>query len=70
MVFTLDALHWHKPGNQITEQQHYLMALKPNQPTLYRTLEQLYQTGTCLSEAQTVDTSQNRQGHRQGLAFP
>jgi hypothetical protein len=41
-----------------------LIALKANQLTLYRTLEQLHQSGTKLSQAQTLDTSHNRQVHR------
>lgn len=47
------------------QQQHYLIALKANQPTLYRTLEQLHQQGTCLSQAESVDLSHNRHVHRQ-----
>lgn len=47
------------------QQQHYLIALKANQLTLYRTLEQLHQAGNSLSTAQTVDASHNRQVHRQ-----
>lgn len=47
------------------QQQHYLIALKANQPTLYRTLEQLHHSGNCLSQAHRVDTSHNRHVHRQ-----
>jgi Transposase DDE domain len=51
---------------QIVEQhQHYLIALKANQPTLYQALEQLHRSGTPLSQAQTIDHDHNRQVHRQ-----
>jgi hypothetical protein len=54
-----------KTVEQITQQQqHYLIALKANQPTLYHTLTQLHQSGPCLTQTQTVDTSHNRQVHR------
>lgn len=54
-----------KTVDQISQQQqHYLIALKANQLTLYRTLVQLHQAAICLSEAQCVDTSHNRQVHR------
>ncbi len=54
-----------KTVEQITlQQQHYLIALKANQPTLYRTLEQLHQGQAYLSEAQSVDTSHNRHVYR------
>lgn len=46
------------------QQQHYLIALKANQPTLYRSLEQLHQQGVCLTQAECVDTSHNRHVHR------
>lgn len=48
----------------VQQQQHYLIALKANQLKLYRTLAQLHQTSACLSDAQTLDTSHNRQVHR------
>lgn len=47
------------------QQQHYLIALKANQPTLCRTLEQLHQSATCLSQTEHVDSSHNRHVHRQ-----
>ncbi len=46
------------------QQQHYLIALKANQQTLARTLKRLHQAGPALSEAETVETSQNRTVHR------
>lgn len=46
------------------QQQHYLIALKANQPTLYQTLEHLHHSGTALSQAQTVEHDHNRQVHR------
>lgn len=49
----------------VQQQQHYLIALKANQPTLYRTLEQLHRRGICFSQAESVDTSHNRHVHRQ-----
>jgi hypothetical protein len=55
-----------KTVEQIAAQkQHYLIALKANQPTLYRTLEQLHQPGICLSQAEHGDSSHNRHVHRQ-----
>ncbi|MBW4523098.1 MAG: ISAs1 family transposase [Scytolyngbya sp. HA4215-MV1] len=48
----------------VQQQQHYLIALKANQPTLYGTLQQLHQSEACLSQAQSVDHSHNRQVHR------
>lgn len=54
-----------KTLEQITQQQqHYLIALKANQLTLYLTLTRLHQSGTRLTQTQTVDTSHNRQMHR------
>ena len=41
------------------------MALKPNQPTLYQTLEHLRRSGTPLSQAQTLEHNHNRLVHRQ-----
>jgi hypothetical protein len=49
----------------VEQQQHYLIALKPNQPTLYQTLEHLRRCGTPLSRAQTIEHDHNRQVHRQ-----
>ena len=48
----------------VNQQQHYLIALKGNQPTLSQTLEQLHQSSACESEAQTLDRSHNREVHR------
>lgn len=48
----------------VQQQQQYLIALKANQPTLYRTLKQLHQSQACLSQAQSVDSSHQRQVHR------
>lgn len=49
----------------VEQQQHYLIALKANQPTLYQALEHLHQSGTPLSQAQTLEHDHNRQVHRQ-----
>lgn len=54
-----------KTVEQITQQQqHYLIALKANQLTLYRSLEQLHQVAHPLSQATTLDTTHARQVHR------
>lgn len=47
------------------QQQHYLIALKANQPTLDQTLKQLHQSRPCSSQAEDVDTTHNRHVHRQ-----
>jgi hypothetical protein len=49
----------------VHQQQHYLIALKANQPTLYKTVVHLQQTGTPLTQVQTFDSSHNRQVYRQ-----
>lgn len=54
----------------VEQQQHYLIALKANQPTLCRTLEQLQQTTACSSQIQRVDTSHNRHVHRRVSVYP
>ncbi len=54
----------------VKQQQHYLIALKANQPTLYRTLQQLHQSRACLSQAQSVDTTHNRHVYRQVWVYP
>jgi hypothetical protein len=41
-----------------------LIALKANQPTLYQALEHLHQSGTPLSQAQTIENDHSRQVHR------
>lgn len=38
----------------VDQQQHYLIALKANQPTLYQTLAALHQAGNPLTVAETV----------------
>lgn len=48
----------------VQQQQHYLIALKANQPTLYRHWQQVPERGDCLSQAEQVDTSHKRQVHR------
>ncbi len=55
-----------KTVEQIVEQhQHYLIALKANQPTLYETLAQLHRTSNPFTQAQTIEHDHNRQVHRQ-----
>ncbi|MBD2329005.1 ISAs1 family transposase [Alkalinema sp. FACHB-956] len=55
-----------KTVQHITEQQqHYLIGLKANQPTLYRTVQRLRKRGNCLSQAHQVDLTHNRQVQRQ-----
>jgi hypothetical protein len=49
----------------VQQQQHYLIALKSNQPTLYHTLKHLHHSQVCLSQASSFDTTHNRQVHRQ-----
>lgn len=41
-----------------------MIALKANQPTLSRTVQQLHQSATPLSQAETFDSSHARQVHR------
>ena len=54
-----------KTVEQIVEQQqHYLIALKANQPSLLEALEQLHQSASCESEAYTFDHSHKRGIHR------
>jgi predicted transposase YbfD/YdcC len=55
-----------KTVEQIVQQhQHYLIALKANQPTLYHALAQLHQRAAWLTQAEQVDHSHNRHVHRQ-----
>ncbi|GAB4461422.1 MAG: hypothetical protein OHK0037_10410 [Elainellaceae cyanobacterium] len=49
----------------VEQQQHYLIALKANQPSLHNALEHLHHGGTPLSQAQTIESEHNRQVHRQ-----
>lgn len=59
-----------KTVEQIVEQQqHYLIALKANQPTLYETLEHLHRYRRPLSQAHTIDHRHNRQVHRQAWVY-
>jgi predicted transposase YbfD/YdcC len=51
------------------QQQHYLIALKANQPTLEQTLKQLHATTTALSQAEVVDATHQRQVHRQAWVY-
>lgn len=49
----------------VAQQQHYLIALKPNQPTLYQTVTQLHGSEDArLSQAEHLDTSHQRHVHR------
>lgn len=55
-----------KTVEQIVEQQqHYLIALKANQPTLYQTLEQLHRLTAPLSQSQTIEDVHARHVQRQ-----
>jgi hypothetical protein len=58
-VFTLDALHCQKQTVQaITEGGNdYLIAVKKNQPTLYKSLKNISETTTPISQDVTEDTS-------------
>lgn len=49
----------------VEQQQHYLIAVKANQPTLCQALEHLRRCGTPLSHAQTAEHDHNRHVHRQ-----
>lgn len=48
----------------VQQQQHDLIALKANQPTLHQTLASLHQAENPLTVAETVDASHNRTVHR------
>ncbi|UZQ53939.1 hypothetical protein OOK60_15820 [Trichothermofontia sichuanensis B231] len=56
-------------AQMVEQQQHYLLALKPKQPTLYRSLQQMPEQGDGLSQAEPVDTSYQRQVHRQVTVY-
>jgi hypothetical protein len=68
----MDALHCQKdPVKLIAEQeQHYLIALKNNQPNLVKTLDNLHQTTDSLSYAEAFDKSHGRQVRRRVWVYP
>lgn len=70
-VFTLDALHCQKPTvNQIVAtQNHYLIALKKNQKTLYNSLVEVSQTQATQSFFSQKDSSHGRQLIRETSVF-
>ena len=70
--YTMDALHCQKDTVKlITEQgQHYLIALKNNQPNLVKTLDNLHQTTTALSYGEEFDKSHGRQVRRRVWVYP
>lgn len=70
--FTLDALHCQKETVRLiaSQQQHYLIALKYNQPTLRQTLEALHRNTDALSYAEEFDTSHGRQVRRRIWVYP
>ena len=70
--FTMDALHCQKETVKlIVEQgQHYLIALKNNQPNLVKSLDNLHQTTTALSYAEEFDKSHGRQVRRRVWVYP
>lgn len=61
-IFSLDALHTQTATVEaiVAAGHHYLIAVKQNQPTLYRTIESTAQTQTAISHASVVDDSHGR----------
>ena len=70
--FTLDALHCQKATVKLiaAQNQHYLIALKGNQPKLANTLEELHQNTQALSYAEEFDKSHGRQVRRRVWVYP
>jgi len=70
-VFTLDALHCQKQTVQaITEGGNdYLIAVKKNQPTLYKTLKNISETTAPVSQNLTEDISHGRNIRRKVSVF-
>lgn len=63
---TLDALHTQTETVKTLHEcnQQYVIGLKPNQPSLYRTAEDLHQHATALSVATETDSSHGRSVQR------
>jgi hypothetical protein len=52
------------------QKQHYLIALKANQPTLEQTLKQLHTNAQAFSQAEVFDTTHQRQVYRRAWVYP
>ncbi len=70
-VFTLDALHCQKPtvNRSVETQNHYLIALKKNQKTLYKSLVELSETQSTQSFISEKDSRHGRQIIREVSVF-
>jgi predicted transposase YbfD/YdcC len=70
-TFSLDALHTQTATLQAIETagHHCLIAVKQNQPTLYRTIESAAQTQTAISHASVLDHSHGRSVERSVSVF-
>ena len=70
-TFSCDALHTQTATLQAitTAGHHCLIAVKQNQPTLYRTIESTAQTQTAISRAISLDTSHGRTVERSVSVF-
>lgn len=70
-VFTLDALHCQKQTVQAIVEggNDYLIAVKKNQPTLYKSLENLSESTSPISQDVTEDTSHGRSISRKVSVF-
>jgi predicted transposase YbfD/YdcC len=70
--FTMDALHCQKDTVKLIaeQEQHYLIALKNNQPNLVKALEHLHQNTVALSYTEEFDKSHSRQVRRRVWVYP
>jgi predicted transposase YbfD/YdcC len=70
-TFSLDALHTQTATVQAiaASGHHCLIAVKQNQPTLYRTIESTAQTQTAISHASVLDSSHSRTVERSVSVF-
>ena len=70
-TFSLDALHTQAATVQaiVTAGHHCLIAVKQNQPTLYRTIELTAQTQANISHASSLDSSHGRSVERSVSVF-
>jgi predicted transposase YbfD/YdcC len=70
--FSLDALHCQKDTVKLIaeQEQHYLIALKNNQPNLVKTLDNLHRTTEAYSYAEEFDQSHGRQVRRRVWVYP
>ena len=70
-TFSCDALHTQTATVQVIAAagHHCLIAVKQNQPTLYRTIESTAQTQTAISHATRLDTSHGRTVERSVSVF-